>query len=101
MRRSRPGGHEGRKEKDMRSYIKYEQEGETFTKNMECCTLDQVLGTAASMYAWDDCTGIEVLEIVHEGKRYEYNGWEPGMTFTFCDETGDEVWSHSFPSWDH
>ena len=85
----------------MMSYIRYEIEGDTFTKDMDGCTLDQVLCEAAKMYAFDDCTGIEVKEVVHDGKRYEYNGWEPGMTYTFCDETGEEAWSRSFPSWDH
>ena len=85
----------------MESYIKYEYEDELFFKDMSGCTLDQVLCTAANMYAFDDCTDITILKVVHEGKRYEYKGWEPGMTFTFCDESGKEVWSRSFPSWDH
>ena len=64
-------------------------------------SLDTVLFTASHMIAFSDCTDIEVLEIVHEGKRYEYSGWEPGMVFTFCDESGEDVWQRDFPSWDH
>lgn len=85
----------------MESYIKFEQDGEICTKDMTGCNLDQVLVTASKMYAFDDCTDIEVLEVVHDGKRYEYDGWEPGMTFTFRDEAGEVVWSNSFPGWDH
>lgn len=85
----------------MNSYIKYLFEEEPFTKDMTGCTLDQVLCTASNMYAFDDCTDIDILEVVHEGKKYEYCGWEPGMTYTFRDESGEEVWSRSFPHWDH
>lgn len=85
----------------MNSYIRYKHDGKTYNKDMNGSTLDHVLYTAANMIAFDDCTDVEVTEIVHEGKSYEYNGWEPGMTFTFHDETGEDVWSRSFPSWDH
>lgn len=85
----------------MKSYIKYEQDGEIITKDMDGCTLDQVLYLASNMYAFDDCTGIEVKEIVHEGKRYEYDGWEAGMVFSFRDDTGEIVWQQDFPGWDH
>ena len=85
----------------MESYIKYIFDGETFTKDMTGCTLDQVLCTASNMYAFDDCTDIDIQKVVHEGKVYEYCGWEPGMTYSFCDESGEEVWSRSFPQWDH
>lgn len=85
----------------MVSFITYLFEEERYTKDMTGFDLDQVLCTASNMYAFADCTDIEVVEVVHEGKRYEYAGWEPGMTYTFLDETGEEVWSRSFPNWDH
>lgn len=83
------------------SYIKYALDGEVITKDMSGCNLDQVLTRASNMYAFSDCTDIEVLEVVCDGKHYTYNGWEPGMTFTFKDEAGETVWSHDFPGWDH
>lgn len=85
----------------MESYIKYKQYGELCFKDMTGCDLDHVLSTASEMYAFDDFTEITVLEVVHEGKRYSYDGWEPGMTFTFRDEAGEVRWSNSFPCWDH
>lgn len=88
----------------MNSYIKYRYGDEPHTqyvKEMTGCTLDQVLCTASNMYAFDDCTDIDILEVVHERKGYEYCGWAPGMTFTFRDESGEEIWSRSFPQWDH
>lgn len=85
----------------MKSYIRYEFDGEVFTKDMTGCSLDQTLCTAANYYAFDDCSDITVLAVVHEGMRYEYDGWEPGMTFTFRDESGAIAFSRSFPQWDH
>ena len=85
----------------MESYIRYKVDDEVFTDNMAGCDLDHVLSSASKMYAFDDCTDIEVLEVVHDGKHYEYDGWEPGMTFTFRDEAGEIAWSQSFPHWDH
>lgn len=85
----------------MKSYIKYEFDGEIFFKDMSGCTLDQTLCQASYFYAFDDCTDITVLEVVHDGMRYEYDGWEPGMTYTFRNEFGTEVFSRSFPQWDH
>ena len=97
-------GREGKKMKKeniMESYIRYKVDDEVFTNNMTGCDLDQVLNSASKMYAFDDCTYIKVLEVVHDGKHYEYDGWEPGMTFTFRDEAGEIAWSRSFPHWDH
>lgn len=85
----------------MTSYIKAKEEGDIFVKDMTGCDLDKVLSTASEMYAFSDCSDIDVIEIIHEGKRYQYDGWEPDMTFTFRDETGKAVWSRSFPRWDH
>lgn len=85
----------------MKSYISYEEAGEIFIDDLTGLDLDQVLFRAAKQYAFSDCSDAEVLEVVHNGKRYTYDGWEPGMTFTFRNKAGEIVWSHSFPSWDH
>lgn len=85
----------------MESYIKYSFEGDVITINMEGSTLDQVLTKASEMYAFNDCTDIEVLEVVHNGEKYDYCGWEPSMTFSFRDTKGKIVWTESFPEWDH
>lgn len=83
------------------SYIWYEQYEENFTKDMAGCSLDHVLTEASRMYSFADCTGIEVIEVVHEGKKYFYEGWEPGMQFIFRNSDHDIVWNRSFPQWDH
>ena len=68
----------------MESYIKYSSEGEIIINNRGGDTLDQVLTKASEMYAFNDCTDIEVLEVVHNGEKYDYcvvNGvwvvWSP------------------------
>lgn len=86
---------------NMETYIKYEQNGTITTDDMTGCELDHVLHTAAKMYAFGDFTETTVLEVVHEGKQYMYDGWEPGMVFTFRNESGEAVWSGQFPEWDH
>ncbi|MBQ1313970.1 MAG: hypothetical protein IIY48_05360 [Clostridia bacterium] len=61
-----------------------------------------LLHEAAKMYAFADCGGWEVVEIVIDGFRIEYSGWLPGMRFVFrCPETGNIVFDESFPEWDH
>lgn len=51
---------------------------------------------------FSDCTLLEVEEIVFNGKHVEYVGWQPNMLFEYCDiETGEIVWSNSYPNWEH
>ena len=85
----------------MNSYIEYICCGDVCVDDMSGCDIDEVLISASKMYAFEDCTDIIVLKVVHEGKQYLYEGWQPGMTYTFRDEAGNVVWSNSFPEWDH
>ena len=63
---------------------------------------DWLLCTVAKHHAFNDCGGYDVLEVVVDGRRVEYVGWQPGMLYEFADcETGEIVWSASFPEWDH
>lgn len=63
---------------------------------------DWLLCTVAKHHAFSDCGGYDVLEVVVDGRRVEYVGWQPGMLYEFADcETGEIVWSASFPEWDH
>ena len=58
--------------------------------------------TIAHFFAFDDCYGIGVDEIVWDGRPVEYVGWQPGMRITFRDSiTGEIVFDESFPEWDH
>lgn len=85
----------------MKDYIQYKDDIGFSIKDMRECPMNQIFRTAAKMIAFDDCTGIEVTDIVINGKKYFYTGWKPGMTYTFVDENGVEVWTSSFPEWDH
>ena len=85
----------------MKSYIKYKEDSEIYTKNMEECSMDEIFYTAAKMFAFSDCSDIEVLEIIIDNKEYFYAGWQPGMVFAFEDKDENEVWNDSFPRWNH
>ena len=56
----------------------------------------------AERVAFSDCSDDSLDEIVFDGERVEYVGWQPGMLIEFrsC-ETGEIVYSGSFPEWDH
>lgn len=57
---------------------------------------------AARHYAFNDCGGLEPVEIVVDGHHVEYAGWKPGMRYVFSDcETGEIVFDECFPEWDH
>lgn len=63
---------------------------------------DWLLTTVSKHYAFSDCGGYDVIEIVVDGRHVEYVGWQPGMLYEYRDcETGEIVWSESFPEWDH
>lgn len=63
---------------------------------------DWLLATVAKHYAFSDCGGYDVIEVVVDGRRVEYVGWQPGMLYEFRDiSTGEIVWSCHFPEWDH
>ena len=63
---------------------------------------DWLLATVAKHHAFSDCGGYDVVEVVVDGRRVEYVGWQPGMLYEFADcETGEIVWSRHFPEWNH
>lgn len=56
----------------------------------------------AEFVAFDDCHDERLDEIVYDGEPCEYVGWQPGMLIEFRSiETGEIVYSGSFPEWDH
>ena len=58
--------------------------------------------TVANRIVFSDCSYDEITEIVADGRPVEYVGWQPGMLVEFRDtETGEIVFSESFPQWDH
>ena len=63
---------------------------------------DWLLLTVAKHIAFSDCGGYDVIEVVVDGRRVEYSGWQPGMLIEFIDcETGEFVWDCCRPDWDH
>jgi hypothetical protein len=60
------------------------------------------LRTVAERYAFSDCGDDRVLEVVLDGCRIEYAGWQPGMLIDFREvTTGLIVFSERFPEWNH
>lgn len=65
-------------------------------------TLDTVLVTASQMYAFSDIDDRDIELIRFHGEEYEYDGWKPGMTYSFTKKGEKEsAWCNSFPRWDH
>ena len=63
---------------------------------------DILLREAAQMICFADCSDEIVESIVVQGWKIEYVGWQPNMLFEFRNqETGEIIWSESFPQWEH
>lgn len=57
---------------------------------------------AAEQYAFNDCGGADIVEIVVDGVHAAYDGWKPGMRFVFRDTaTKLPVYDACYPHWDH
>lgn len=63
---------------------------------------DHQLRDAAKMICFSDWSHEIVKDIVIQGYKIEYVGWQSDMLFEFRDqESGEIVWSESFPQWEH
>lgn len=61
-----------------------------------------LLREAAQMICFADCSDEIVESIVIQGWKIDYVGWQPDMLFEFRNqETGEIIWSESFPQWEH
>lgn len=58
---------------------------------------------ASQFYAWSDCDDTyEIVEIMCDGRKLEYVGWQQGMLFEYRDvESGEIVASAEHWEWDH
>lgn len=58
---------------------------------------------ASQLYAWSDCDDTyEIVEIMCDGRKLEYVGWQQGMLFEYRDvESGEIVASAEHWEWDH
>lgn len=85
----------------MKSYIRYEDGYYASIEDVSELSMDEIFCKVAKMIAFSDCSDVEVIDIVIDGQEYYYAGWRPGMEYTFVDENNTEVWTNSFPEWDH
>lgn len=90
--------------KDPMTYIKLvdRETGEVVMKYFDKGDISALCYKAAQFYAWADCDDTyKIDEIMCDGRKLEYVGWQPGMLFEFVNEDGDIVYSASFECWDH
>lgn len=92
------------------SYYVVESDGTYYTKTID--RTEELLGyetykraffrAVAERVAFSDCCDDCLEEIVFDGERVEYVGWQPEMLIEFrsC-ETNEIVYSNAFPQWDH
>lgn len=60
------------------------------------------LRDAAKMICFSDCSDEIVEDIVIQGYKVDYVGWQSGMLFEFRDrESSEIIWSERFPQWEH
>ena len=68
----------------------------------EHTTLDALLTEVSRSICFSDCVKIHVLDIVADGRKLSFTGWQPDMEFAYKDiTTGEIVWAECFPEWEH
>ena len=68
----------------------------------EHATLDALLTEVSRSICFSDCVKINVLDIVADGRKLSFAGWQPDMEFAYRDSlTGEIVWTECFPEWEH
>lgn len=64
--------------------------------------IGRFLTTVAGHYAFNDCGGWEVMEIVVDGWKITYDGWRPMMEMVFrIADTGEIIYDVFHDEWDH
>ena len=90
---------------DQNTYIKLRnhETGEFEYRYFEQGDVGALCYKASQFYAWSDCDDTyEIDEIMCDGQKLEYIGWQPGMLFEFRDiESNQIVYSAAFEHWDH
>ena len=68
----------------------------------EHANLDDLLTEVSRSICFSDCVKIHVLDIVADGRKLYFTGWQPDMEFVYRDSlTGEIVWAECFPEWEH
>lgn len=69
---------------------------------VECASLEALLIDVSRSICFSDCVKIHVLDIVADGRKLSFTGWQPDMEFSYRDKlTGEIVWTGRFPEWEH
>lgn len=91
--------------KDPNTYIKLvdRETGEVVMKYFEQGDIGALCYKASQYYAWSDCDDTyRIEEIMCDGRKLEYVGWQQGMLFEYRDvESGEIVASAEHWEWDH
>ena len=90
---------------DKNTYIKLveNETGEVTMKYFEKGDVGAICYYASKFYAFDDLDDTyRIEEIMCDGHKLVYLGWQPGMLFEFKDlVTGEIVYSACHENWDH
>ena len=90
---------------DENTYIKLRdrETGAIEMKYFEKGDIGALCYKASQFYAWSDCDDTyEIVEIMCDGRKLEYVGWQEGMLFEYRDvESGEIVASATHWEWDH
>lgn len=90
---------------DENTYIKLRDRdtGEFEYHHFEKGDIGALCYKASQFYAWADCDDTyEIVEIMCDGRKLEYVGWQEGMLFEYRDvESGEIVASAEHWEWDH
>ena len=90
---------------DDKTYIKLRdrETGEKTYRYFDKGDIGALCYKAAQMYAWSDCDDTYAIEeIMCDGVKLEYVGWQPCMLFEFREvESRKIVYSAEHPEWDH
>lgn len=90
---------------DKNTYIKLidRETGDVVMKYFEKGDVGALCYKASQFYAWADCDDTyRIDEIMCDGRKLEYVGWQEGMLFEYRDvESGEIVASAEHWEWDH
>lgn len=86
----------------METWYAYEMEGERVVVDCNEYDLWPFFRRVAEELAMEDCSGAQVTDIVCEGWRFRYVGWQPGMKFEFVNvDDPEDVYIIWCPELDH
>lgn len=85
------------------NYFLYTQDGGQYAYHFDDDVDENEFYTkVAKAIAFSDLSDTSIFEIVYNGHKKRYVGWQPNMLYEFKDEeTGRLEWSQYFPEWDH